>query len=130
MAGNALNSNLFFMGGILVLRFVLRRTWLAIAAGLGIITLIWGPGLPYLGLVSASVSYGLWFFCLFRFGWLPAMLWIFTADILQSYPLTVHLSAWYALPTYLATGVVVGLTLWGFQVSLGGRPAFGDLLAD
>lgn len=44
--------------------------------------------------------------------------------------LTVDASAWYAHPTYLAAAVVVAVALYGFRVSLGGRPALQDLLAE
>ena len=54
----------------------------------------------------------------------------FTGDLLIGYPLTLHLSAWYAHASILVIGVCAALALYGFRVSLAGRPAFKDLLAE
>jgi hypothetical protein len=74
--------------------------------------------------------WAVWFLFFLRFGWVTVVVAIFVTDVLQSYPLTVELSAWYAHPTYLALAVVIALTLYAFKVALGGRPAFGDLLGE
>ena len=83
-----------------------------------------------MGWFAVGVVWAVWFLFFLRFGWVTAVVAIFVGDVLQSYPLTVDLSAWYAHPTYLALAVVVALTLYSFKVSLGGRPAFGDLLGE
>ena len=65
-----------------------------------------------------------------RFGWLPVMLGAFFGELLQSYPLTVDVAAWYAYAMYLVALVVLATAIYGFQVSLAGRPAFGELMAE
>jgi hypothetical protein len=129
-AGNAVQSSLFFIVGFLLLRFLLRRTWVAVVVAVALAAVIWGPGWPYLGWLTQSIGWGLWFFLFFRYGWITAVVYIFIADLLNSFPLTVDFSAWYAHPTYLAMAVVLAVALYGFHVSLGGRAAFGDLLAE
>jgi hypothetical protein len=101
-----------------------------VAVALALITVIWGPGWPYLGWLTNLVVWSLWFFFFFRCGWLTVVVFIFIADLIGSFPLTLDASAWYAYPTYLATAVVLAVTIYGFHVSLGGRAAFGDLLAE
>ncbi len=129
VAVNAMNTNLFIIIGFLFLRFVLRRTWPAVIAALGLMTLVWGPSY-YLGWFTIPLVFALWFLFFFRFGWVTVVVFIFMVDLQQSYPLTVDASAWYAHPTYVAMAAIAAVTLYGFQVSLGGRPAFGDLLGE
>ena len=43
-------------------------------------------------------------------------------EVLGYFPLTLELSAWYADRSLLAIAVVLGLALYGFRVSLAGRP--------
>ncbi len=129
-AGNAVNTSLFIIIGFLLLRFVLRRTWAAVIVSVAITAVVWGPGWPYLGWLTMLVSFSLWFFLFFRYGWVTVVVYIFIGDTLNSFPLTVDASAWYAHATYLATAVVMAVTLYGFHFSLGGRAALGDLLAE
>ena len=65
-----------------------------------------------------------------RFGRLPAMVGGFVVELLQSYPLTVDVTAWYSYATYLVAVVVLATAIYGFQVSLAGRPAFGELMTE
>ena len=129
LVGNAMNTNLFIIVGFLLLRYLLRRTLAAVVVAVALMTLVWASGY-YLGWLYISLWAVLWFFLSFRFGWLTAIVFIFVGDVLQSYPLTVELSAWYAYPTFVAAVAVGTLTLYAFKISLGGRPAFGDLLAE
>ena len=71
-----------------------------------------------------------WHVVFLRFGWLPILVSTVCADLLVGFPLTTNVSSWYSHPTILLTVFFVGLTLYGFTVSLGGRPAFKDLLAE
>jgi len=48
----------------------------------------------------------------------------------RPFPLTFDPTAWYAGNTILALVVAFGLAIYGFKVSLAGRPAFEDLLAE
>jgi hypothetical protein len=67
---------------------------------------------------------------LFRFGLLPVMIGASISDLLLTMPLTPDLTAWYAYASVLTLLVVVGVLVWGFTVSLAGRPLFRDELLD
>jgi hypothetical protein len=82
------------------------------------------------GLLTVSLWIGLWYFFFFRFGWVTVLVASVTVDLLGGYPLTTNLSAWYAHASILVVGLCLALTFYGFKVSLGGRPAFKDLLAE
>jgi hypothetical protein len=45
-------------------------------------------------------------------------------------PLTIDLTAWYAVQALPVVGVVLALAAYGFHTSLGGKPAFGRVLED
>ena len=55
---------------------------------------------------------------------------MFVADLLRHFPLTFDLSAWTSSSAVPAVLMIAALTAYGFKVSLAGRPAFKDLLAD
>jgi hypothetical protein len=46
------------------------------------------------------------------------------------YPLTVHLSAWFAEPTIFVFFVIVAAAIFGFHTSTAGKPLFGGALLD
>jgi hypothetical protein len=77
---------------------------------------------------------GVWFaallLVLFRFGLLSIALGQFLHFLLGGFPLTTNLGTWYSGVTLLTSLRVVGLAVYGFKVSLSGRPAFRDLLAE
>jgi hypothetical protein len=57
-----------------------------------------------------------------------AALWTFS--LLFAYPLTVHLSAWYAGPTFFALFVILAVAIFGFYTSTTGKPLFGGISLD
>jgi serine/threonine-protein kinase len=118
---------LFLFVAFLLLRFLLRRTWLAIAVHWAGYVLVYSSAF---GLAPIASWITLWHFFFFRFGWVTILVGTFTTDLLLGYPLTSDLSAWYAYVTFLAAGACLGLAGYGFRVSLGRRPAFRDLLAE
>jgi len=71
-----------------------------------------------------------WHVVFFRFVWLPILASTVCADSLTGFPLTTNLSAWYAHATILVSLFCLALTIYGFKVSLAGRAAFKDLLAE
>jgi len=45
---------------------------------------------------------------------------------LENAPLTAHLGAWYASPTWICMASLLVLGIYAFKVSLGGRKLFSD----
>ena len=80
-----------------------------------------------LGLVMATLLV----MVLLRYGLLAFAAAFLTLNLLSRFPITLDLSAWYVGASVLALGTVTLLALYGFLVSLAGRPLFRiDLLED
>jgi hypothetical protein len=50
--------------------------------------------------------------------------------LLSNAPLTLDFHRWYAGPALVPAAITCGLALWGFWVSRGGQPLFGDAFAE
>ena len=68
----------------------------------------------------------LFYTVLFRVGVLSGLVGYFVLQVLVRFPLTLDFSAWYAGQSILVLLVVAGLAVYGFYVSLAGRPIFAD----
>jgi len=89
------------------------------------------PGkFPLVSAVFIAGAYGILIFILKRFGLLPLITFFISDVALQRGDLTTHLSAWYAVPTYFAVAFVLVLAVYGFKVSLAGRPIFSGAALD
>jgi hypothetical protein len=118
---------LFLFVALLLLRFLLRRTWLAVGAHwLGYVLVYSGS----FGVLPIAAWITFWHLLFFRYGWVTILVGTFVADLLLGFPLTSDLAAWHAYTTVLAAGGCLALAGYGFRVSLGRRPAFRDLLAE
>ncbi len=116
--------------GLLLLRLLLRRTELAIGAYFIVSFAL------FRSVYGAEPSFGLWVLgsmifasilaVLFRFGFLALVIGAFVDPLLRFSPLTLDPSTWYAEASFLSLGVVLGLTVYGLHVSLGGQPLFRD----
>ena len=131
VAGIHTASLLFIFIGImmfLVLRLLLRRTWIAVVVFSALAMLLFNPGTghpaPYL--IGLLIGILLFWFVLFRFGLLPIVLGSTVCDLLLFLPLTFDLTAWYRHVTLLTLFVTVGVAVWGFWTALAGRPLFRD----
>ena len=127
---NALATVLYFFLALFVLRLLTRRSWLAGGAFVILATAVYASTYGPIAMAVVVVGWGLQVFFLFRFGWAAFMVSIVVSVILKTFPLTLNPASWYSHLTLLSMLFVGGLTLWSFKVSLGDRPAFGDILAD
>ena len=122
VAVNITTHVLFLFVALLLLRFLLRRTSLAIAAHWVGYVVVYSSGF---GLFPIASWITLWHVLFFRYGWVTILVGTFVADLLSGFPLTSDLSAWHAHATVLAIGACLALAGYGFRVSLGGRPVPG-----
>ena len=112
---------------LFLLRLILRKDWLAATGFVGIFVLIKALGasealwrvLPLLVLV-----YGVFVVLLLRYGIVPLVVSIFTADLLLSNPLTLDFSAWYIPQSLLALLVVLAVAVYGFRCTVAGKRLF------
>ena len=118
---------LYLFIALLLLRLIFRKTWIAVAIHGSLYVFVYGSGFGYL---QMAIFITVWHVVFFRFGWLPILVGTMYYDLLNGFPLTTNLSAWYGHATILVSVFCLALTIYGFKVSLAGRPAFKDLLAE
>jgi hypothetical protein len=114
---------------LLLLRIAVRRDWAAALLLVPILYLLVGPsleGAPVLVLLQLFLLVGL----LLRLGLLALTAALFTLFLLRYFPLTTDLSAWYAVDTWVAGGIILGMAACGFRTTLAGRPVLGKGLAE
>jgi predicted Ser/Thr protein kinase len=112
---------------LLLLLVLVRKRPIAIIALFVILTVISSlitlqpGGNVYLNTgVHAMLSAAL-IFVLMRFGLLAVIIAVFYMLLLDAYPITANLQAWYVDGSYFALLVAAGLALYGFYISLAGR---------
>jgi hypothetical protein len=70
------------------------------------------------------------YWLLFRFGILALATTAFPVLMLIQMPLTSDPSSWYFGSSMLVAGSIAALALFGFRISLGGKPALPRLAVD
>jgi hypothetical protein len=112
-----------------VLRRLTRRPWIAgllfVAAGIALALPAPGPGRLLLTALLA-VHLALMLYLVSRFGLVALIAYSFTAQVLAEFPLTLHLSAWYAAGGIMAMLIVVTLAFLAFRTTLAGRPLWTE----
>jgi serine/threonine-protein kinase len=128
---NSLQDVLLIATIFIVLRVILRRGWLAALAGVVVLAALMDNGVALSGtwfdtvfytLISALLTFGL-----FRFGLLAMTIASFGDGVATTLPLTLHLSAWWATPSFLTLALLISLAGFGFCASRVGQPLFGKL---
>jgi Protein kinase domain len=114
-----------------LLRLVLRKQWLAVLVTLLLVSVPWlFREQPVLNVAYQLSYWGILLLLLIRFGLLALMVALCVFSFLFAYPLTTHLSAWYAGSTFFAMLVILGAALFGFYTSTRGKPLFGGISLD
>ena len=113
-----------FLFLVLLLALVFRRDWLGFLLG----WLVFTTGLALLGggavhnWIGALVTAGLTTVVLLRFGVLSMVVTIFYLHWYLQFPVTAHLTSWYALGALLNLIILTALALFAFRTSLAGQP--------
>ena len=114
-----------FLFFLLLLFIILRKEWLAalalflIALGIEVSAFAFGgPRLFWVGsiLIAATLT-----ILISRFGLLATIVAQLFFFLSIAYPLTTDFSAWYATSTIFALVIALGVAIYGFYISLGGR---------
>ena len=111
---------LFFLA-----RLVFRREWIAAAVFVAalLVTSVSFSENPLLSGLFSLVSITLAVVLLLRFGLAAYVVGNFVVIVLGvAYPMTADLSKWYGAGSITALVVLSALAIYGFRVSLGGRP--------
>ena len=110
---------------LILLRFLLRRQWLAAVVFLLMPVMLGGSFdlLPW-GPLSAVLAALVILLVLLRFGVLALIACLCCDAMLQNAPLSPNLSAWYAHATLVPLGFVAALTCYGLYAATYGRSIF------
>jgi len=126
-----LMNSLFFVLILVILRLVLRRTWLAVAAlFLLAIGSFWpAHSNPTVYLIFLVLNFAILTAVFFNYGFLSVVVSTSVWFLLIGNPMTIQVSSWTFGGTLVALGVVLGLAIYGLRISLAGRPLFRDELS-
>jgi serine/threonine protein kinase len=111
---------------LLILSWVLvRRFWVAVAVAGLVFALVnlSGENIPVEVPMAFAVG-ALTIFVAARYGLVALVVFQLTWALLLAFPLTLDFSLWYAGRAMLAAAIFLALAVYGFRVSLGGKPAF------
>ena len=124
----AMLTIIFPVTTLLIFRLLLRRTWAAVVvASLVPIVLFYPDSGSIPGyLVSILLWLVIAWLVLFRAGLLGIAVWFTITFLMDQIPLTPHPSPWYLGATLLSLACIVAPALYGFWISLAGRPLFRD----
>jgi serine/threonine-protein kinase len=129
-ATGAVDEGPLWMLVLYLLVVVCRRVWIALAVLFAVASVNYlGSGwradtLPTL--LASEAQVGLGVFVLWRFGLLPLVACVWVVSVLRTAPLTYDFSTWYAGTTALYFAALIGVAVWCFFISLGGRPLFAE----
>jgi hypothetical protein len=129
---NAVLMNaLFYVLILVILRMVLRRTWLTLAVFFVLGIAAYWPGFssPVVYLIYMSVSTTVLLAVLFRSGFLSLVVTTSVWFLLTGMPITTQVSSWIFGSTVVALAIVLGVAIYGLRIALAGRPLFPDELS-
>jgi hypothetical protein len=118
----------------LVLRLLLRRPIVALAAGVIVLLLALNTGQILTGnwveRFNALAFTTLITVVIHRYGLVAAAALLFVDNVMSDVPLTTDLSAWWSTPTVLTVALVFGLVAFAYHAARGGEPLFGQVVTD
>jgi serine/threonine-protein kinase len=107
-----------------LISIAVQRRWLAAVLFVFVMTLVLTPtfGQPSLAATARLVIWHtLLAVTLIRSGVLATVVALYTAFVIEIFPLTTNWSAWYAPAALLAIAALVALAVYGFVITLSGR---------
>ena len=117
---------------LFLLRVLLRSEWAAVVVLL--LTLTARDALRsdslLLGGIFSALGWGIFLFLLVRFGLLATAVAVLFKVVFVLFPVTTQLSAWYSGIGLTGLALLLGLTVYAFHTSLGGRPLFGRAMVE
>jgi serine/threonine-protein kinase len=126
---DALRLPIFILMAVLVLRVVLRRTWVAycVFVGLPVVSFASGASLPDTIVFATLLALSL--IVLTRLGLLALLVLVLFSDW-PNIPLTTDPSSWFFPSSVVTMLMFATVGVYGFVVSLGGQRLFKDQLLD
>jgi hypothetical protein len=116
---------------LFLLRLALKKEWIAaIVVVIVAASTNTGGDYPIVTFVAAALIWLSIVLILKRFGLLALVVGLVVQNVLQVFPLTSHLSRWYASVGLAGILVVAAVGVYGFYMSLGGKPLFSVAALD
>jgi predicted Ser/Thr protein kinase len=108
-----------------LLRLVLRKQWLAAAAFIAIFVADKSLNTGELWTIPVYVVvYAVLALLLLRYGIVPLIASVLTADCLLNAPITLDFSSWYIATSLVSLLVFLGIAFYGFRCTVAGKPLF------
>jgi hypothetical protein len=126
---NSVEFTLAGIAGLVLLRLILRRTWMAITVLVAFTIPLFEPSASPIGALVAVVLSLFWLAVLLRVGVLGSATMLIVADATKHLPLTLDTEAWYFGQSLIVLLLISALATYGFLLALAGRPAFGVMEA-
>jgi serine/threonine-protein kinase len=116
---------------LFLLRLAVKRDWVAaIVVVIVAASTNTGGDYPIVTFVLAALLWLSIVLILKRFGLLALVVGLVVQNVLQVFPITSHLSRWYASAGLAGIFVIAVVGAYGFYMSLGGRPLFSTAALD
>jgi hypothetical protein len=133
-----LNLTLYIFGSLalffifFLVRLLVRNQWVAVAVVVALFGLpaVFAPDNVALHAAENMVVFGTALLLLVRFGLLALLVALCVNNVLEAYPLTGHLSEWFAQPTIIVFLLVTALAVFGFYTSTAGKSRLGGISLD
>jgi hypothetical protein len=120
---------IFFL--LFLIRLAVRKDWIAaiVIVFLGAVTNT-GGDYPIATLIFGALTWLSICLVLRRFGLLTLVVGLVTQNVLYVFPLTTHLSRWYAPPALAGIFAILALSIYGFRAALAGQSLFSAEMLD
>ncbi|MBZ5724045.1 MAG: serine/threonine protein kinase [Acidobacteriia bacterium] len=127
---SALSDALLFFFLLFLIRLVLRKEWLTALGFIVTLTVIFSVGTryPLIDWPTNALFAVLYAFMLLRFGLVVLIAADGVSQLLLSFPRTLDFSAWHAPMGMVPLVVVALIAIYGFRISLAGRPLLREEL--
>jgi hypothetical protein len=123
VATNSIQGALAFFLLLVLIKFIVRNQWLALAifVGIEITPRLVGSDHFVLDLVVWGLVYAVAALAVVRFGLIALGIGVFLADVLLNVPFSLDFSNWYTAHNLLLVFSFFAIGVWGFYLSLGGK---------
>jgi serine/threonine-protein kinase len=126
---NGLQSALAVVMIFVVMRLLLKRSWMAIVAGVLLLLVVADSGRALSGAwmdtFNTTLFIALMVLTLYGFGVVAMATALCVANLVSNTPLTMQLSHWWSTPTVLTLGAVIALGCFAFAAARAGQPLLG-----
>jgi hypothetical protein len=126
---SSINTTFFVVMVVVLLRLLVKRTWIATAISLVAVTLMASAnmplgGVPWVDGFMQLVAIALILVAIFRFGLLVTAVMLIVDNIPTAVPIVP--ASWASSSGYLSIALVLALAAFGFYAARAGQPLFGD----